>query len=188
MTNDAGLQLGGCVTTMPRMAESVRIEHTFDCSEDTFWNELFFDEEYNRRIFIEALKFPVWKEVERRDSDQTLHRVIEVVPRVGDMPTALKKIVGENLGYREEGQYDKAKRRYRINIVPNALKDKLSVQGELFTEPAGDGKCRRVFSGTINAKIFGVGGILEKRVAQDLEKSYAVGARFTQEYIKEKGL
>ena len=44
-----------------------RIEHIFNCSEDTFWNKLFLDEEYNRRLFKEALEFPVWKEAPRQE-------------------------------------------------------------------------------------------------------------------------
>src|SRR5688500_17961642 len=54
------------VSTMRAMAEA-RIEHVFNCSEETFWTKLFFDQEYNRRLFTEELAFPVWKEVSKED-------------------------------------------------------------------------------------------------------------------------
>jgi hypothetical protein len=166
----------------------VRIEHVYNCSEDTFWNQIFFDEEYNRRLFAERLKFPVWKEIRREDRGNELFRVVEVVPRLGEMPAPLKKVVGDNVRYEEHGTYDKQSRRYRIKVIPNKLADKVSVEGDLYTEPVGDGKCKRIFAGKVVAKIFGVGGLLEKRLAGDLEKSYEIGARFTNDYISEKGL
>ncbi len=166
----------------------VRIEHVYECSEETFWNKLFLDEEYNQRMFSEALKFPVWKVLKSEERENEVVREIDVVPRLGDLPTALKKVVGENVGYREQGVWDKTARRYRLSITPNKLGDKLAIKGELFTEPAGPGKCRRVYKGSVEAKIFGVGSMLEKRILADLEKSYEVGARFTNQFLKDKGL
>ena len=44
-------------TTLVAMASNVRIVHTYEVSEDTFWDRLFLDEEYNRRLYVEALRF-----------------------------------------------------------------------------------------------------------------------------------
>ena len=38
------------------------------------------------------------------------------------------------------------------------------------------------------AKIFGVGGLLEKKMIADLEKSYAKSADFTNAFVAEKGI
>jgi hypothetical protein len=168
--------------------ESVRIEHTFECSEQTFWDKIFFDEEYNTKLFLERLKFPVWKEAKREERGGEIHRVVQVVPNMGDAPAALKKLVGDNAGYEERGIYDPVKRRYRIQIVPNALGDKLSVTGEMHSEALGADKMKRVFRAEVTAKIFGIGGMLEKRIMGDLVRSYDVSARFTQTFIAEKGL
>lgn len=168
--------------------ESVRIEHTFECSEQTFWDKIFFDEEYNRKLFLDKLKFPVWKETKREERDGEIHRVVQVVPYMGDAPGALKKLVGDNAGYDERGVFEPAKRRYRIQIVPNALADKLHITGEMHTEALGSDKMKRIFRAEVSAKIFGVGGMLEKRIMSDLQRSYDVSARFTQTFIAEKGL
>jgi hypothetical protein len=166
----------------------VRIEHTYDCSVDTFWNEIFFTEEYNRRLFKEALGFPVWELKKNEDKGERVERIVDVVPKLADLPAPIKKVVGENVGYREEGVFDKQARRYRINIVPNKLGDKLTVKGELWVEPVGEGKCKRIFDAVVSAKIFGIGGMIEKRLITDMQESYAAGARFTNKYIAEKGL
>jgi hypothetical protein len=38
------------------------------------------------------------------------------------------------------------------------------------------------------AKIFGVGGLLEKKLLSDLERSYEKSAAFTNAFVAEKGL
>jgi hypothetical protein len=165
-----------------------RIEHIYNCSEDTFWNQIFFDQEYNRRLFKEALEFPVYEQTEFKETDSEVRRSIKVVPKLGPMPGPLKAVIGEGIGYVENGVLDKKARRYTIDITPNKLAEKVTIKGTMFTEPKGDGKCNRVFECTVTAKIFGVGGMLEKRVLSDMQESYAKGAKFTNEYIAEKKL
>lgn len=169
------------------MAET-RIEHVYNCSEDTFWNRIFFDEEYNKALFKEALEFPVYEQVSFEDSGDQVKRRIKVVPKLGPMPGPLKAVIGEGIGYQEDGVFDKKSQRYTIAITPNKLADKVTIKGVMYTEPKGDDKCTRVFECTVNAKIFGVGGMLEKRVIADMQESYAKGAEFTNEYIAKKGL
>jgi hypothetical protein len=115
-----------------------------------------------------------------------MRRVVKVVPRIGELPLPLKKLVGEGIGYEEVGRFDKKTRRYRLDVRPNRLADKLSITGEMFTEPAGPGSCKRIFTATVTAKIFGVGGMLEQRIVDDLRKSYEVAARFTKVCLSEK--
>lgn len=169
------------------MAET-HIEHIFNCSADTFWDQVFWEDEYNDRMFRDALKFPVHNKVRQDDKGDTIERVIDVVPKLGDMPAPLKKVIGEGIGYREDGVFDKKTRHLKVKIIPNKLTDKMHITGEFFVEPAGDGKCKRVFNCTAVAKVFGIGGMLEKRIMSDMETSYDVAAKFTNEYLKEKGL
>jgi hypothetical protein len=75
-----------------------------------------------------------------------------------------------------------------MNVKPNALADKLSIKGEMWTEPAGEGKIRRIFKADVTCKIFGIGGMIEKRIVSDLEKSYDKAAQFTNQYIAENSL
>lgn len=165
----------------------VRIEHTYDCSEETFWEKVFFDADYNARLFKEALEFPVYEQTKRDETDTEIKRTLNVVPKLGPMPGPLKALVGEGLGYKEDGVYDKKARRYSMVITPNKLADKVTIKGVMYSKPKGD-KMTRVFEATVNAKIFGVGGMLEKRVIGDMEDSYSKGAAFTNKWLKEKGL
>jgi hypothetical protein len=169
------------------MAE-FKTEHVFECSEDTFWDKVFFDDDYNRRMFKDALEFPVYEQLKNDEDDKEVRRSINVVPKLGPMPGPLKAVIGDGLGYREDGVYDKKTRHYKMVITPNKLAEKMTIKGELYTKPKGDKQCTRVFECTVVAKIFGVGGMLEKRVLSDMETSYDKAAVFTNQWLKEKGL
>lgn len=166
----------------------LHVEHTFNCSEETFWSKIFFDEDYNRRLFNERLKFSLWREVKREDRNGQVHRVVEAAPPIGDLPAALKTVVGEGIKYEERGVYEPAARRYTVDVVPSRLADKIQVKVQITTQADGPERCRRIVHGSVSAKIFGVGGLLEKKLIADMEKSYAKSAEFTNAYIAEKGL
>lgn len=166
----------------------VKIEHTYNCSADTFWDKVFFDDEYNQKLFKDALQFPVYEKTKQEDSEKEVRRSINVVPKLGPMPGPLKAVIGEGLGYREDGVFDKKTKHYKTTITPNKLADKMNIKGDFWVEPQGEGKCKRVFHCTVEAKIFGVGGMLEKRVIADMQDSYAKAAEFTNKWLSEKGL
>ncbi len=169
------------------MAE-MRAEHVYNCSEETFWTKVFFDDEYNRRFFLEILKFPVWRVAKTEERGDEVLRTIEASPPIGDLPGPLKAVIGDNAGYEERGVFNKATRRYKVQVVPNRMADKISVAVEMWTEPMGDAKCKRFARATATAKIFGIGGMLEKKLLSDLERSYEKSASFTNTYVAEKGL
>lgn len=170
-----------------RMSE-IRVEHVFKCSEETFWTKVFFDDEYNRRLFQEVLKFPVWRVSKTEERGDEVLRTIEASPPIGDLPGPLKAVVGDNAGYEERGVFNKKTRRYRVQVVPNRMADKISVVVEMWTEPLGDAQCKRIAKATANAKIFGIGGMLEKKMLSDLERSYEKSASFTNTFVAEKQL
>jgi len=168
------------------MAES-RIVNELDCSENRFWDELFFDAEFNRKLFLEELGFTTWKIVSEKTTDEVVERRLEVSPRVGEIPAAVKAVIGESLGYVEEGRYDRKRRRYAVKATSPKLGDRFLVEGEMYTEPLGENRCRRIFAVKVTAKIFGVGGLIERRVLADMEKSYAQSASYIGKYAELQG-
>ena len=167
------------------MAET-RIINELACSEDVFWDELFFDAEFNRRMFIDELGFCAWKVQSERKTDDFIERELDVSPKVADIPGPIKALVGDSLGYHEQGRYDRKRRRYAVKATSPKLGDRFLLDGEMYTEPLGEGRCRRIFNVKVTTKIFGVGGMIEKRVIADLEKSYAESAAFIGRYVAEK--
>lgn len=169
------------------MTERARIEHEFHCSEEVFLG-LFLKETYNKALFEGHLKFPMWRVSAEQETPERLSRTIEVEPFVADLPVAIQKVVGNNLRYREEAYYDKLERKYHVKVVPNRMADKILVSGVQLTESLGPDRCKRIFLADVEVKIFGVGGLIERRIVQDLIKSYDVGKHFTDGYLTEQGL
>ena len=155
--------------------------HEIDCGVDRFW-ELFWDREFSKAMFV-SLGFPKWEIVDQKETDQEIVRIIEAVPKL-DMPAAVAKVLGPGFGYREEGRLDKSTKRFRFVITPSTLQGKLKNEGTMRVEPHGDGKCRRIVVIVAEAKVFGIGGMLESMTEKNLREGWAAGARFTNDWLK----
>jgi len=166
------------------MADAL-IVHELGCNESVFWERLFFDNAFNRRLFLDELKFAGWRVVRQSDlGSDPVEFEVEATPPIGDLPGPLRAIVGDGISYRELGKCDRKRRRYTVQAKSNTLGDKLLVDGELITEAIDEHRCLRIFKVRVTAKLFGVGGMLEKRVIADLERNYAVSARFINQHLK----
>lgn len=166
---------------------SFHLEHEFECSEDCYWEKVFFDEEYNRRLFLDELHFPEWRELEKKDEGPRILRLIRALPPIGDLPGALKAVVGDGAGYEERGVYERSTHRYEAKVTPNRLADKVKVEVSMTTAVLGEHRCKRLVTGSVTARIFMVGALLEQRMISDLSRSYAKSAEFTNRFLAEKG-
>lgn len=171
------------------MAQEFTIRHEFDCSEETFWNETFLSEEFNKRLYLETLKFPAYQIVSQKaDANGKVERRVHVSPPVQGMPGPVKKVIGDKFSYDEVGTYDPTSHRYTFSIQPSTLPDKTRCTGEIVTEKLGDKRVVRTAKMFIEVKVFMVGSMVEERLLADLKASYEAASRFTTDYIKEKSL
>jgi hypothetical protein len=169
------------------MAE-VTLRHDIDTDEDTFWSKIVLDPTFNKKMYEGALKFPRWELLESKEDDAKVTRRVQVDPPVGDLPAALKKVVGDRLAYVEEGTFDRKAKRYTFKVTPSTMAEKTKVSGELWTEKLGDKKIRRVCRIGVEVKVMFVGSMIEERILADLRSSYDNSTAFTNQYIKENGL
>jgi hypothetical protein len=172
---------------VPPTMPSFRVENVFECSESTFWEKVFFDAEYNRRLFYDELHFAEWRELEHKDEGERVHRFVKAQPPMGDLPGPLKAAIGDGAGYEERGVFVRATRRYDANVRPNVLGDKVTVTLIFRTEPIDEKRCRRIVDGTVVARVIFIGSMLEQRMCQDLSRSYEKSATFTNRFLSEKG-
>ena len=107
-------------------------------------------------------------------------------PAAVDLPAPIAKVIGD-VSWHEEGTWDAKTNRYRFKIIPASMPDKSNITGEVWCEPKGDRKVERVAKMNVEVKIFVVGGMVEKRIMEDTRKSYEQAAKFTNEFVKEKG-
>jgi hypothetical protein len=165
-----------------------RIQHDFDCGEAALWQVFFFDDEYNRRLYLETLKFPVWKVIDQKVTDATLERRVEIHPVIDNVPGPLKALIGDHFHYIEEGRLDRKTNRYTFPILPSSLADKTTIAGEMYPERLGETRCRRVIDYKVDVKVMIVGKLAEQKTISDTQANYDRAAMFTRTYLKEKGI
>jgi Protein of unknown function (DUF2505) len=166
----------------------ITLRHEINTDEDTFWAKVVFDEAFNKKMYLEHLKFPNWALLDSKEDDAKISRKVKVEPPTGDLPGPVKKVIGDRLAYTEEGTFDKKSKRYVFKVTPSTLAEKTKVAGEMWCEKTGDKKITRVCKMSVEVKVFMVGGMVEDRILADLRQSYDNSTTFTNDYIKANGL
>ncbi len=168
------------------MAE-VTLRHVINTDEETYWSKIVFDEAFNKAMYVDHMKIG-WKLLDQKDDDAKCTRRVNVEPPVGNVPAAVKKVIGDRLSYVEDGTFDKKAKRYSFKVTPSTLADKTKVSGEMWCEKAGDKAVTRICRMTVEVKVFMVGGMVEERILSDLRASYDRGTAFTNDWIRDHGL
>lgn len=165
----------------------VEIRHDLDCTGEDYWEKAVLVREYNERLYAEVLKFPKFDLLEQRDEGDLVHRKVFIEPPLGGLPGPAKKVIGDKMTYVEEGTYNRKTGRYKFRVTPSTLPDKVKVEGEMWCEPRGEGKCTRHARVQVDVKVFVVGGLIEEKIASDLKDSYTKAVPFTAEWLKSRG-
>jgi hypothetical protein len=158
------------------------------CSPERFW-QVFLDETYTRAVFMDALQF---KDFGVLELDET-SRKIRAVPRL-KVPGVIEKLIGDSFAYEEHGTLDRARGLWTWRMVPPSnldptkkpKKEIVTTRGTVRVEPAGDGKCRRSDEVVVEAKIFGIGGLIESTVEKELRASWAKEFAFLTRWLEER--
>jgi hypothetical protein len=128
-----------------------------------------------------ALKFRSYEVVNHEETETTVRHEVRAVPRV-NVPGPIAKLFGSSFGYFEESSFDKATRVWRARMVPNTLSGRMHSDVIMRAEDAGAGKSRRTLDFHIEARILGIGQMLESA----LEKYQRDGWRNSCAFINER--
>ena len=158
------------------------MRHDLDCDCDTFW-KLFFEKDFNEQLY-KALQFPEWKLLDSKETDKEIIRTVKAMPKM-DAPAAVVKLLGSSFGYDEEGRFDKATKTHKFIIKPNVLTEKLRNEGTVKCEPRGEGKSTRVVEIIAEAKVFGLGGMIESSFEKSFRTGWQQSADFINKWVKE---
>lgn len=156
----------------------------FSCTPATCW-ESFFNEAYLRTLYLDELEARAFDVLEVSDTS----RKLRIVPKM-KLPAPVAKLIGESFAYEEHGTLDRATNEWTWRMVQPAnldpkskpRKDAVTMHGTVRVEPSGEGHCRRIDNFTVEAKIFGLGGLIESSIERELQsaraKEYAFLARW----------
>lgn len=159
------------------------ISHELNVSADQLWKDLFHpDMEKSVSVATKLKEFFV----DTKDEGSTLRRNVRVVPNV-ELPGALKAVLGNTIGYREVDVVPKSgPMEYKWTVTTDAIPDKISIGGTFRVEPLGPTRCKRIISGDVTVKIFGLGGLAEKFIISQLEENYEMVAKEQERWFKQQ--
>jgi len=157
------------------------VTHEINCDAETFW-KAFFDKDFNEKLYKGALAFPEYTITEQTDTDAQITRTVAAQPKM-EMPGPVAKLLGSSFRYVEKGSMDKAKKLWVWKLTPSTLADKLRTEGTVRIEPVGDTKVRRIAEMTVEAKIFGLGGLMESSAEKQLRDGWDKSAVFMNKWL-----
>jgi len=160
------------------------VTHEIQCDEETFW-KIFVDKEFNENLYRVGLGFHDFSILEQTETDTEIRRKTSGKPKMPNLPGPLKKVIGDGFGYTELGSMNKKDRVWRYKLTPTTMADKIRQEGKVTTQPAGEGKVKRVAELVVEAKIFGIGGLLESNIEKSLRDGWDDSAKFMNKWIAE---
>jgi len=158
------------------------VTHNINCNVERFW-KVFLDKEFNLELYTKTLGFPDFQITSQVDDETSVTRKVSAQPKM-EVPGALQKLIGAGFRYTEEGSMKKAEGVWRWKMTPSTLADKLFTSGTVRAEAAGDNKCRRIAEITIEAKIFGLGGLIESTTEKQMRDGWDKSAVFLNQYLE----
>jgi hypothetical protein len=161
----------------------IKISHEFDGTDEAFF-ALFFSKDEATRMYREYMQFPEFSVTQTEDGDR-IKRTIVAIPKM-EMPSALAKIAGGSVRYTEEGVFDKKTKVYTWKTTPSILPDKIKNEGVMRVESLPNGKIRRTAEITLEAKVFGLGGVIEGTFEKTIRDGWEKATQFFREELAKK--
>jgi hypothetical protein len=147
------------------------------------FRRVYYSEEFNQDV-AEAVKLKARTQTEFVAlPDGKERRRVHVVPRV-NLPSAFQKLLnGQAVSYDETTVFDPATRSATFDVASPAG-DRVRVSGlaRFLEEPDG---VRLHFEGEAQVQIFGVGGMIERYIVNEVRARYGVVQRLLQRFIDE---
>ena len=157
------------------------LKHEINCSAEQFW-KVFFDKDFNNRLFLEGLGFPQYEIVEQTETDGAIRRTVRGRPKM-NLPRPLMKLLGDLFAYTEDGSFDPKTQVWSFKMTPSTLAGRLLNEGTTRVEAIDDKKCRRIADLVCEAKVFGLGGLLEKTSEAEMTKGWNYSAKFMNRWL-----
>jgi hypothetical protein len=104
----------------------------------------------------------------------------------GELSSAVTRVVDrDRLTWVDESDHDLAAHRSQHTIVPDNYRDRLQASYSVILEPDGDGKTRRVVSGTVKVRMPLVGGRVEQAIVSGLEEYATAEAQLLARWLSQ---
>ena len=149
-----------------------------------FWSA-YLDEETTCRLYTNALGFDRVEAKAERQTDGSCTRELRYAPRL-NMPAAVKKVIGDRLQIVERGAFAPTDGgRWTFQVFPSSMTDRITIVGSVVIEPEV-GAIRRVTELDIRARIFGIGGVIERFIEKTTRENCQKSADWLNRHFAEQ--
>jgi hypothetical protein len=155
-------------------------EHTFPTISQAAYEALYFDEEFNVALGDALGLGRELVKLERTNTTVVRHLLCE--PKREKGSAADQAFGSSRASFREELEYSFADHKGTWRTIPNIMKERVRNAGTLEILDDGGG-ARRVVRGDVSVKLFGFGGLVERLVVAEIDKSYRNAASFTEQWL-----
>lgn len=157
--------------------------HEFEIAldADRYLTDVFFNPDFTRALHLDGLDFESFEVLSRSEDDGLIKRRLRATPKTS-MPKVVRKVFGNSQTYVEDGTQG-ADKTWRYTISPASAGKRISIQGRLEVQPAGDGRCKPRFTLDVSAKIPMVGGAVEKFILKQFGDNLRKQEAFTRKWV-----
>ncbi len=162
------------------LVKTVTKTMSIPCTAERLWG-LFFDERYMRALYLEGLGFKDFRVIEMTEPT----RKLAIKPAMS-LPGPVERVIGDSFRYEEHGTLDRERGVWTWAMVqPPDVKNKpvVTTRGTIRVVQDGDAACRRTDTVDIEARMFGIGGLIESSVEKELEKSWTKELTFIRAWL-----
>ncbi|MDY0004766.1 MAG: DUF2505 family protein [Polyangia bacterium] len=158
----------------------VSTSEVYRCSVERYVEEYFNPEGRHRRVAgAGGVSFSA-KEVKREAPEWTMRA--ELVEKL-NAPAPVRKLFGEINRLEEESRWAVGGDLIQVVVRPDRMRDKLSIQMLYRLEGLADGTCKVTLDMEIQARVFGVGGLIEKMAAKEMPEAFSKDAAYFNEHF-----
>ena len=163
--------------------KSIHLEHEIACDEKTFW-DAFLDRDYTEKLFREVLGFPSFEILAQKDVDDGVERECAAQPKLPAAQMALARLLRRRgFHFIERAKFDKGARVFTWVLEPNVWATLLVNRGKVRTNALESGRTQRIVDIELEARIPGLGGVIEGSAVKRMEDGWNASATFMNDWI-----
>lgn len=158
----------------------VSVVEQYRCSKAHYLDHYFNPESRHSRVVgMGGVSFTA-QEVSRTETEWRMRA--ELVER-SSMPAPIRSVFGATNRLEEDSVWVVGSDVIQVEIRPAKMRDKVTIRGNYRMNEKDDGTCEVTLELEVVAKIFGIGGMVEKMAAKEMPVSIAKDAAFFNKHI-----
>jgi hypothetical protein len=130
-----------------------------NCSQDRFF-ALYADKAFRTNLYLQGLKYQDFQWIEQVETETEIRRKVKMVPK-WEFPGPVAKLFGNSFSLVEDSVFSKMTKTVHWKWTPSTSADKLKLEGDTRIEIRGDSTINISRDFTVEARVFGVGGLIE---------------------------